>query len=166
MFHREVPYKRLAFLAGVLLLLLSLYQAFIIVTMPFSGSGDGVSHILLFANFPEACIEVLSAGALTPLAVSILLFGISSSHVKTTYWCLQAAIWLGGISLWFRSDGLYTPVLGVLLPSHFFPWMVLAILCSLFLLLAYKPALKWLARILNDGSGEEKDRDKQEERHS
>lgn len=150
MFHREVPYKRFAFIAAVLLVLLALYQAFNIALIPFSMDGGAHSGPLILVNFPEAGAEMLGAGVLTPLAVAVLLFGIASLRVTVTYWCVQAALWLAAISFWYQSRGANANDLGHTQSSWL--WLALAAGCSLILLVGYKLVLRALARYLNETS--------------
>ncbi|HEX4203895.1 MAG TPA: hypothetical protein VHZ51_06795 [Ktedonobacteraceae bacterium] len=149
MIHREVPYKRFAFIAGALLLLLALYQAFNVASAPFSANGSAQSGYFIFVQPAGALLTMLSTGVLTPLAVAVLLLGVAAPRITITYWCIQAALWLAGISFWYQSGNTSTGQV-----PNMWPWLILTLVCSLLLLVSYKLVIQLFAKYLNESSTE------------
>ena len=52
---------------------------------------------------------VYVSGVLFFVAAGLLLLGLSSHHVLFAYMSIQGALWLAGISVWYRSNGTLNP---------------------------------------------------------
>lgn len=146
MLNRSITYKGLLRVAGVLLLLWALYSALRIATEPIGETfADGSSDVRLQIqiSFTETLFSIVYfGGGLFSVAAGILLLGLSSGRSSIAYWSIQGAIWLAGISVWYRSNGTFNPF-----PVDAF-WIIVTLLCSLALLALYKPLVYLLRKLL------------------
>lgn len=153
MLNRSITYRGLLRVAGVLLLLWALYAAFRIAIEPIGETfADGSSDVRLQIqiSFTDTLFSIVYfGGVLFFVAAGILFFGLSSRRSSIAYWSIQGAVWLTGISLWYRTNGIFNPF-----PTHSF-WIMVTLLCSLALLILYKP-LVYLLRMLLMATGKGK----------
>src|SRR5579863_8728807 len=85
---------------------------------------------------------VYFSGVLSFVAAGPLLLGLSSHHVLFAYMSIQGALWLAGISVWYRSNGTFNPY-----PLDAF-WIIVTLICSLTLLALYKPLVFFLRKLM------------------
>lgn len=157
MFHRSMPYMVLFRAGGIVIILLALFQIYSVASRPFALAGATQVHPLILVDPVEAAIEMIYAGVFQMLAVALLFLSIVSQRVKLAYWCLQPAIWLGGISLWYQQNtgGYTTPIAGISWPTSPWPWLVLTLLCSLAVLVFHQPVKRTLLRLMEAGEHQE-----------
>src|ERR1700730_11217872 len=113
MLNRSISVKVLLRIAGAFFLLVALYFAFRIATIPVEAHyPDGTiwRGTMIENSVTETLLTIVYArgpygGFLMYVGVGVLLLGLSSGKVKLAYWCLQAAVWFVGLSLWYQQSG-------------------------------------------------------------
>lgn len=159
MLHRSMPYMTLFRLGGFIIIAMALFQAFNVANRPFIAAGAAQAHPLIMVNVVEAVIEMIYAGVFLMLAAAIFFLGVGSRRVNLAYWCLQLAVWLGGISIWYQqsTDLRASPLADISRPATPWPWLVLTVVCSLALLGGYKLIKRALLSLINGAcDGQEK----------
>ncbi|GLV53704.1 hypothetical protein KDH_05560 [Dictyobacter sp. S3.2.2.5] len=166
MLQKSITYKSLIRLMGIALVLLSVY-CFCSVTLNHTESiANGVtiySGPEIGESVPRALLDVvwlrggyygsifLWGGTLTYLGIGLLLIGMSTMNPKVAYWTLQASIWLISINLWYQYGGVVSAgsiVPFLMTPETLWPWMIIALVASFSLLVAYIPVTRLLRRFL------------------
>lgn len=131
MLGRNVTFKTLLRLAGVLCLLWSIYHIFQIATFPVSEVNSNSYLIQSDRNF--ALFLMARKGLHWFLAAGVLLMCFSFERARVAYWGLQVSLWIVGFGIWY------------LVNNSFDSWtqnpmgLLLTILCSIVLLALYKP---------------------------
>lgn len=166
MLHRSMPYMILLRAAGIVIVLLALFQIYSVASRPFALAGATQVHPLILVDPAEAVVEMLYADVFLMLAVAALFLGIVSLRVRLAYWSLQLAVWLGGISMWYQHsmDLRPAPIAGLSWPVSPWPWLVLTLLCSLAILVCHQPVKRAIRALMEAGerqehAGEEKAKD-------
>lgn len=97
---------------------------------------------LIEISFTDTFLHIAHQNILLLGAAGVLLFGLSSRRIFIAYWSLQLAVWLTGISLWYGTAFVLNP----------FPespvWLITTIVCSLVLLILYKPLISLLQKLI------------------
>lgn len=145
MLDKSITYRLLLRIAGILFLLWALYSAFRIVTAPvqeiFAGGGSDV-RLQIEISLTDTLFDIVYSGVFFSVAAAIFFFGVSSRRLSIAYWSIQLAVWLVGISLWYRSNGTFDPY-----PLNPF-WIIVTAICSMVLLALYKPAILLLRKVV------------------
>jgi hypothetical protein len=157
MLHRPMPYMLLLRAAGILLILLALFQIYSVASRPFALTGLAQTRPLILVDPAEAVVEMLYAEVFQMLGVAILFLSIVSLRVKLAYWSLQLAVWLGGISLWYQQSTNWraTPIAGLSWPASPWPWLMLTLLCSLAILVFHQLVEHALLALMKAGERQE-----------
>ena len=163
MFHAKVSYKPLLRIVGGCFLLYGFYVIVLALTsqnngpLIFEDPNAVRNHLFcggLFQGNPIIPLPVLPGGFLTfgpltpgPLlwvSLGMLCLSAPNRHVNVTYICLQIALWLISLSVWFpifylRGSTNYDP-------GSFVPFVLVTLAFSLALLACYKPATHFLRK--------------------
>lgn len=175
MLQKTVSYKSLLRVLGGCLLLYGCYLVVLALTAQIEVSGsiqytgpvifedpETVRNYLfcgglLLANpaLPVLFGGLNTLGPLTPgpllwVSLGILLLSVTDMRVNLVYVCLQIALWLISLSVWFPIFSLvghsnYDP-------ASFVPFWLVTLALSLTLLALYKPVIRFLRTLC--GSGE------------
>ncbi len=143
--NRGLFLRSLMLLVGSALLFYSLYQVYIVATMPVNvvnGEHAG-SYLRITYNFGDVILESILAGILLHVAAGLLLVSLGANQVKWEYWSLQIALWLVGLTLWFKASSHLDPF-----PVDTWTWLLVTAGVSLLLLVLYRPLLRVLARFV------------------
>lgn len=151
MLDRSITYRLLLRIAGILFLLWALYSAFRIAAAPvqeiFADGGSDV-RLQIEISLTDTLFDIVYWGVLFFVAAGILLLGGSSRRLRIAYGSIQLAVWLVGISLWYRSNNTFDPY-----PLNPF-WIIVTAICSMVLLALYKPTLHLLRKVvMSPGDG-------------
>lgn len=145
MLNKSITYRLLLRVAGILLLLWTLYMVFQIATEPvheiFSG-GVSDTRLLIQISVGVTIFNILYAGVLFLAAAGVLLLGFSFRHPRVAYWCIQVALWFAGISLWYKFSQFFDP-----LPQDPL-WLIITVICSFLLLALYKPVMGLISKLV------------------
>ena len=163
MLQRTVSYKVLLRFLGACFLLSGLYL--IVVVLTSQDNMNGMFSFLFedpemarnylfcggtFLGNPVLPGNVNMFGPLTPgpllwTSIGMVLLSITSRRVQVTYVCLQIALWLISLSVWFPlffllGSGNYDP-------ASFSPFWWVTLALSLVLLACYKPVIHFLRKL-------------------
>ena len=157
MLHRSMPYMILLRAAGIIIMLLALFQIYSVASRPFALAGATQVHPLILVDPAEAVVEMIYASVFLMLGVALLFLGIVSLRVRLAYWSLQLAVWLGGISMWYQRsmDLRPTPRGELSWPVSPWPWLVLTLLCSLAILICHQPVQRAIRAFMEAGERQE-----------
>lgn len=145
MLGRTITYRLLLRAAGILLLLWALYLVFQIATEPtyaYYPGGSTFSGPLIQYSFNDTIFNILWEEVLLPAAISVLLLGFSFRYPLVAYWSSQLALWLAGISLWYRFNNIFNPW-----PQNPL-WLVVTVICSALLFALYKPVMRLIRKLV------------------
>ncbi len=157
MLHRSMPYMILLRAAGIIIMLLALFQIYSVAIRPFALAGATQVHPLILVDPAEAVVEMIYASVFQMLGVAILFLSIVSLRIRLAYWSLQLAVWLGGISIWYQQsvDWRAAPIAGFSWPVSPWPWLVLTLLCSLAILVCHQPVKRAIRAFMEAGERRE-----------
>jgi len=141
MLGRAITYRLLLRVAGILLLLWALYIAFQIATQR-SYVGDTYVGQQIQYSFQLTMFFILDAGVLFLVAATVLLLGFSLRRPRVVYWSIQLAVWLAGISLWYKFNYTFNPW-----PQNPL-WLIVTVICSALLFALYKPILYLIRKLV------------------
>jgi len=170
MLQKTVSYKSLLRVLGGCFLLYGLYLAVIALTAQIEVSGsiqytgpvifeapETVRNYLLCGGLflgnpvlPVVLGGMNTFGPLTPgpllwVGIGILWLSVTSRHINVMYVCLQIALWLISLSVWFPIFFLFgSPNYD---PASFVPFWLVTLLLSLVLLTCYKPVTHVLRKL-------------------
>ena len=152
MLNRTLTLRFLLRIAGLLLLLWALYVAIRVATEPIGetfANGTTDVRLQIQISLTDTLFSmVYFGGVLFLVAAGLLLLGLSSRRVSIAYMSIQGALWLAGISVWYRSNGTFNPY-----PLDAF-WISVTLICSLALLALSKPLVFFLRKLmLRTGGG-------------
>lgn len=137
-------YRFFLFIAGILFLLYAFYKAFSIATAHIYVNGSTSWQYRIGFSITDTLFFVVWYGVLFFIAGGILLVGLSIRNIKANYWCIQIALWLAGISLWYCFNRSFSPF-----PANSL-WIIVTAIGSIILLVLYMPVvrfLRWIERI-------------------
>jgi hypothetical protein len=141
MLSKLITYRLLLRVAGILLLLWALYIALQIATLQ-TYVGDSYVGLQIQYSFRLTILFILQTGVPLLAAVAVLLLGFSFRHPTIAYWSVQLAIWLAGISLWYRFNYIFNP-----LPQNPL-WLIVTVLCSMLMFVLYKPVMGLIRKLV------------------
>ena len=85
-------------------------------------------------------------GPLIYVGIGLFLLALSTLRPRLAYWSLQVTLWLVSMSLWFALAFAPSNQNGIDIPDSFAPFFWITLVCSLLLLIVYKPVLALLRR--------------------
>ena len=176
MIQRTVSYKSLVRVVGWCFLVYGIYLIVLVLTAQITAlvsvyySGPIifwdpmlVRNYLLFGGlfggnlllpFPVLLGGLLTFGPLAPgpllwVSIGMICLSLTSMRSNVVYVCLQIALWLISLSIWF-------PILFLLgttdyEPVSFVPLELVTLVCSLVLLAFYKPVTQVLRKLFEPG---------------
>lgn len=167
MLQRTVSYNSLLRVVGGCFLLYGLYLIVLVLTSQIDVSGSGqytgsfifedpitvrnylfcggwfLGNLVLPGNLNT--FGPLTPGPLSWVSIGMLCLSITSMRVNVVYVCLQIALWLISLSVWF-------PIFFLLGssnydPGSFVPFVLVSLALSLILLACYKPVIHFLRKL-------------------
>lgn len=130
----------------MLLLCLVLFVWAIIVAVPIAitsvlPNGGSQQFTFLILDSPGLALNlIIHRGTFWYVVVGLFFLCFGLQKPRVSYWSIQLTIWLVSISIWYQliSSPYPPPTL----------WIVVTILCSLILLLFYKPVLSGIQKAM------------------
>jgi len=167
MLQRTVSYKFLLRFLGTCFLLYGIYLIVVVLTAQINVDNNGIYTGPFIFEDPEMVRNYLFCGGvflgnpvlpgnlnmfgpLTPgpllwVSIGMVLLSVTSMRAKGMYACLQVALWLISLSVWFPIFYLLgSPNYD---PASFAPFWLVTLALSLVLLACYKPVIHFLRKI-------------------
>ena len=145
MLSKNITFKTLLRVVGVLCLLWALYNIFRIALMPTTETYPDSSQqtfYLIQSDWLIALFLMAHEGLHWFLAAAVLLLSFSFERVRVAYWSMQVSLWLVGLSIWYFVSNAFDQW-----PQNPM-WLLITILCSIVLLALYKPITFLLKKIM------------------
>ncbi|GHO56011.1 hypothetical protein [Ktedonobacter robiniae] len=154
MLQRTVSFKTLLRIVGVFFLLYGFYVIVLVLTSQFEALTDEINYLLCGGWFMGNStlpgnlylFGPFMPGPLFWVGIGVLFWGVTSGRVWVAYVCLQLALWLISLSVWFP----FAILIGTTSysPGVFTPFALVTLVLSLALLACYKPVACFLHKLV------------------
>ena len=134
-------YKLIMLLICLLLFVWAIVVAVPIAITPVLPNGVSQQFTFLTLDSPGLVLNLIThRGTFWYVVVGLFFLCFGLQKPRVSYWCTQLTIWLVSISIWYQliSSPYPPPTL----------WIVVTALCSLILLICYKPVLSVFQKAL------------------
>src|SRR5205823_2523658 len=119
-----------------------IHQAIDIATIVVS-SGASFKYLIELSPI-NVVLRFIDSGGPWYFVAGLLCLSFASQRRQVMYWTVQISIWIAGFALWYPQSWAYTPF-----PVNANPtWLIVSAICSLLLLVLYKPSMRLLQRLV------------------